>query len=198
MSAADEEARGEITRLARRWTDGDDEALERLVELAYDDLRAIARRHLGGSPPDATLRTTALVHEVYLRLARVHEGTWASRAHFFAFCSKAMRHILIDHARRRRAARRGGDRDRVPLTDDLAALDPEIGTILVVDEALEKLGERDERLARVVECRFFGGLTAAETAEAVGVSARTVERDWLRARTYLKRLLRDRGIETDR
>lgn len=184
-----DDTRGEITRLARRWTAGDGEALARLVELAYDDLRAIAHRQLGRAPEDATLRTTALVNEVYLRLADVDEGTWATRAHFYAFCAKAMRNILIDYARRQQAARRGGDRVQVPLTDEMAALDTEIARVLAVEEALELLAARDPRLARVAECRFFGGLTNEETGEALGVSTRTVERDWLRARTYLRRIL---------
>lgn len=192
-----DEDRGEITRLARRWTAGDDEALQRLVEVAYDDLRAIAHRQLGPSSPHATLRTTALVNEVYLRLADVDEGAWASRAHFFAFCSKAMRHILIDYARRRQAARRGGDRDRVPLSDEMAVHDDDVTKVLAVEEALAILEERDARLARVVECRFFGGLTNAETGEALDVSTRTVERDWLRARTYLRRILREQEAGDD-
>ncbi len=185
-----DDARGEITRLVQQWSEGDESALDGLIELAYDDLRVIAHRHLRRSRGDQTLQTTALVHEVYMRLAGVDEGAWATRAHFFAFCSKAMRRILIDYARRQQAAKRGGDRVRVPLTDQVASLDAEIAEVLAVDQALETLARHDERLAQIVECRFFGGLTVPETAEALDLSTRTVERDWVRARAYLYRMLR--------
>lgn len=180
---------GEITRLVQRWQEGDENALERLVSHAYDDLRAIAHRRLDGSDPRASLNTTALVHEAYLRLAGVEEKAWASRGHFFAFCSKAMRHILIDYARARQTAKRGGDRERVPLSGELGAMDADIDRVLAVEEALVVLEARDERLARMVECRFFGGLTTAETAEALGVTPRTVARDWVRAQAHLRRIL---------
>lgn len=180
---------GEITRLVEQWSQGDGNAFDRLIELVYDDLRQIAHRHLRLDRPDHTIDTTSLVHEAYLKLAQHPEGVWRSRAQFFAFASKAMRHILIDYARRRHAAKRGGTRIRVPLRDNMAAVDAEATELLALDEALEMLGERSERMARVVECRFFGGLSVAETAEALDSSVRTVERDWTRARAYLYRTL---------
>jgi RNA polymerase sigma factor (TIGR02999 family) len=179
----------EITGLLRRWGDGDTTALPRLVQLAYDDLRIIAHRHVRRSPDDATFRTTALVNQAYLNLARVGPGDWPSRGHFFAFCSRAMRHILIDHARQRQAALRRDTAHGLAQPGQFDPVDAEATEILAMEEALTELAARDERLARVVECRFFGGLTTAETAEALGVSRRTVDRDWTRARTYLHRSL---------
>lgn len=192
-----EESRGRITLLAQKWGRGDDEALDELVDLVYEDLRIIAHRHLRRTRDDATLRTTALVHEAFLRLAGVDSGTWKSRGHFFAFCSKAMRAVLIDYARRQDATKRGGKFDRVPLDEKVAALENEIQDVLIVDEAVRRLADHDARMARIVECRFFGGLTVGETAEALGVSKRTIEREWRRARTYLHRLLSTDGEAVD-
>jgi RNA polymerase sigma factor (TIGR02999 family) len=183
----------DITRLVERWSRGDGEAFDRLIELVYDDLRQIARRHLRLDRPDHTIDTTSLVHEAYVKLARHPEGVWHSRAQFFAFASKAMRHILIDYARRRHAAKRGGTQIRVPLRDDMATVDAEATDLIELDQALELLGERSERMARVVECRFFGGLSVAETAEALDSSVRTVEREWTRARAYLRTPWRTSG-----
>lgn len=180
---------GNVTRLVQQWSDGEDGALDALVHLVYDDLRVIAHRHLRIMEGDATLHTTALVHEAYLRLEGVDGGTWKSRGHFFAFCSKAMRHVLIDYARRRQAAKRGGDLARVPLEEVEGSFDTEVVQVLAVDEALQRLSRHDKRMAGIVECRFFGGLTVAETAEALEVSTRTIEREWVRARVYLQGLL---------
>lgn len=184
-----ETTRGEITRLARRWSEGDHDSFDRLVELVYDDLRRIAHHHLDVGARGGTVDTTALVHEAYLKLAAVEGGVWEGRAHFLAFCSKAMRRILIDYARRRSAAKRGGDRRRVPLEDDAAVVEAEVTRMLGVEEALQKLERHDERMGRIVECRFFGGMSVADTAEALGTSTRTVERDWARARAYLHEAL---------
>lgn len=181
--------RGEITRLARRWSEGDDEAFDRLVELVYDDLRRIAHHHLDAGARGGTVDTTALVHEAYLKLARVEGGVWDGRAQFMAFCSKAMRRILIDYARRRSAVKRGGPLVRVPLRDDDAVVEAEVTRMLSIDEALQGLEQHDARMGRIVECRFFGGMTVADTAEAVGASTRTVEREWARARAYLHEAL---------
>lgn len=180
--------KGEITRLARKWSEGDEEAFDRLVELVYDDLRRIAHRHLARASGD-TLNTTALVHEAYLKLAHVEGGVWDGRAQFLAFCSKAMRRILIDYARRRSATKRGGGRIQVPLRDDSAVVEAEVVRMLGIEEALQRLERHDPRMGRVVECRFFGGMSVADTAEALGVSARTVEREWTRARAYLHEVL---------
>ena len=180
---------GEITRLVAGWSRGEEGAFERLIELVYDDLRVIAHHHLKLGGPDAILDTTVLVHEAYVRLAGVDEAVWGGRAQFFAFCSTAMRRILIDFARRRRAEKRGGTRVRVPLGEDMASVDANIDEILVVEETLARLEQRNPRMARIVECRFFGGMGNPETAEALGVSLRTVEREWTRARAYLQRAL---------
>lgn len=182
-------SKGEITRLVSQWSDGEEGAFDRLIELVYDDLRRLAHHHLELGSRDAVLDTTVLVHEAYIRLAKVEEGTWRGRAQFFAFCSKAMRRILIDYARKRTAEKRGGARVRVPLMDDMAAVDADVGQILVVEDALQRLEHRNERMSRIVECRFFGGMSVPETAEALETSTRTVEREWARARAYLYQAL---------
>jgi len=187
---------GEITQLVEAWSAGDEAAFDRLIELVYDDLHQIAHRHLRLDRPDHTINTTALVHEAYLRLAQHQDGVWRSRAQFFAFASRAMRHILIDYARHRRAAKRGGTRIQVPLTENMAAIDAEVAELLALDEALALLEQRNPRMASVVECRFFGGLSVAETAEVLDASVRTVERDWTRARAYLQRALAN-GADQD-
>ena len=183
------DSKGEITRLAERWSAGDAGAFDRLMELVYDDLRVIAHSHLRKKPREG-LDTTALVHEAYLKLAGVDEASWGGRAQFFAFCSKAMRRILIDHARRNDAEKRGGGRIRVPLTDETAAVEPETADLLALETALTDLERHDPRMARVVECRFFGGMTVKETADALATSPRTVYRSWTRARAYLYDALR--------
>lgn len=173
-----------ITVLLSRWSEGDENAFERLVTLAYDDLRAIAHRRLQAGRGD-DLATTALVHEVYLRLVGRVDGEWESRAHFYGFASRAMRHILVDHARRRNADRRGGGAVRIPLEEARLATPSDSADVLGVDEALELLAARHPRMAQVVELRFFGGLTVPEVAEVLDASVRTVEREWTRARAYL-------------
>jgi RNA polymerase sigma factor (TIGR02999 family) len=189
MTSPDDAPSGEITQLVARWSKGDEGAFERLIELVYDDLRRIAHRHLALGAPDAVLDTTVLVHEAYLRLAGTGEAVWPGRAQFFAFCSTAMRHILIDFARRRKAEKRGGTRVRVPLVEDTASVDANIEEILVVEDALARLEKRNARMARIVECRYFGGMSNPETAEALDLSVRTVEREWARAKAYLRQAL---------
>jgi RNA polymerase sigma-70 factor, ECF subfamily len=162
---------------------------ERLFAVLYDDLRAIAGRHLRREHRHHTLAPTALVHEAFLRLEGRREIPWRDRQRFLAFISRAMRRILVDHARRRRAAKRGGGLVLVTLKPGSATVQPRSAELLALDDALIRLGERDARLERLVECRFFGGLTAPETASALGVSLRTVERDWMRAKAYLAELL---------
>ena len=134
-----------------------------------------------------------LVHEAYVKIAGAEGAEWAGRAQFFAFCSQAMRRILIDFARRKSSEKRGGARIRVPLRDDSAAIEADIAEILTIEDALARLEVRSERMARIVECRFYGGMSVADTAEALGTSVRTVEREWARARAYLRRALRDEG-----
>lgn len=175
---------GTITVLLSRWSNGDNEAFQQLVGLAYDDLRAIAHRRLRAGGGDE-LATTALVHEAYLRLIGRIDTEWESRSHFYAFASRAMRHILVDHARKRQADRRGGDAVRIPLEDWMITEDHELADVLGVNEAIERLAERHARMAQVVELRFFGGLTVAEVAGVLNSSVRTVEREWTRARAYL-------------
>lgn len=179
----------ELSELVHRWTAGDRDAFDRVVELLYDDLRTIARRHLALERDDHTLTTTALVHEAYVELSQRTGPQWQGRSQFFALVSKVMRHLLIDYARRKGAARRGGGEIHVQLDEARAGSDAIVIELLNLDQALDKLEERDERMARIVECRFYGGMPHSEIAEALGVSTRTVERDWRRARAYLLTVL---------
>jgi RNA polymerase sigma factor (TIGR02999 family) len=177
---------------------GAEGAMDRLVPLVYDDLSRIARRQLSLEATGHTLSTGALVHEAYLRIANHARDHTADRAHFFGAAAQAMRRVLVDHARRHRAARRGGVEKRPVSLEALEATDSaalaagdRADVLLALDEALERLAVLDPRQARVVECRFFGGLTAEETADALGVTTRTVERDWVKARGWLYQALRD-------
>lgn len=177
---------GPVTDLLLAWGAGDRSALDRLVPLVYRELRQIAARARRGEAPGQTLQTTALVHEAYLRLVDQRRAQWQSRTHFFAVAAQAMRRVLVDEARRRRADKRGG---RKPLQfvegfDVAVEIDEEL---LAVDEALGALQAVDPELARLVELRFFGGLTVDETAEVLGVSAATVGREWAAARAWLQR-----------
>jgi RNA polymerase sigma factor (TIGR02999 family) len=165
------------------------EALDELTVLLYDELREIAHRHRARRADDATLATTALVHEAYLKLVDQSQAHWNDRAHFLALAAVAMRHILTDRARARVTAKRGGARESVTLDDDVVASDDAPDALLQVDEALAWLDTIDARLARVVELRFFGGLTHEEIAAALGVTVRTVERDWAKARILLTEVL---------
>jgi RNA polymerase sigma factor (TIGR02999 family) len=170
--------------------DGDATALDRLLPLVYAELRRMAHRRLQGERPGHTLGTTGLVHETYLKLVDQTRIQWRDRAQFFQVASYAMRRILVDYARRHRALRRGGGLQRMSLDDEIPMAEP--GEALVaLDEALDRLAGLNERLSQVVECRYFGGLTEKETAEALGVTARTVERDWVKARGWLFRELRN-------
>jgi len=165
------------------------EALDGLTALLYDELREIAHRHrrLGGA--DASVATTTLVHEAYLKLVDQSRAQWNDRAHFLALAAIAMRHILIDRARARTTIKRGGDHGVVTLDVDAVAVEDRPGALLQIDEALDRLSGIDERLARVVEYRFFGGLTHEEIATALGITVRTVERDWAKARVLLRDLI---------
>jgi RNA polymerase sigma factor (TIGR02999 family) len=182
----------EITRLLAAHGEGDKEALRRLVPLVYADLRRIASRQLFGRQPGQTLETTGLVHEAYLKLADAERAAWKDRGHFFAVASLAMRQIIVDHARRRRSQKRGGSQPIGSLEGVDIALDEEARSIIDLDEALAGLGALDERLPRLVECRLFAGLTAEETALALGVSKKTVDRDWKRALAWLRQTLEHR------
>lgn len=179
----------DITTQLHAWQAGDPSARERLFPLVYDELRLIAHRQLQRERPGHTLDTTALVHEAYLRLAGSTSHDFSDRAHFFAMAATAMRRILVDYARRYRTEKRGAAPRRVSLTDTMLVAEERADTLLAVDEALSELARIDPRLSRVVECRFFAGLTEEETAETLGVTSRTVRRDWTKAKGWLLRTL---------
>jgi RNA polymerase sigma-70 factor, ECF subfamily len=178
-----------VTAILSSASAGDPEALDRLVPLLYDELRAMAHRQLAAEHDDLTLQTTALVHEAYLKLAGNGRSTGRGRSYFFAAAARAMRQVLVDRARRRLAAKRGGGAGLVTLDEQDAAVDAYSVELLELDEALGRLGRQSERQARVVEHRFFAGMSVQETAEALGVSQRTVEADWAVARAWLFREL---------
>jgi RNA polymerase sigma factor (TIGR02999 family) len=170
---------------------GDQRSLDQVVSIAYDELRAIAHQRLAMHARGGSLSTTALVNEAYLKLVDQSRAVWNDRLHFLALASIAMRHVLIDRARARASFKRGGVRRQVTLDEELLSAEDQADTLLQLDEALEKLASWEPRLARVVECRFFGGLTEPETAEVLGVTVRTVQRDWVKARILLLRALDD-------
>jgi RNA polymerase sigma factor (TIGR02999 family) len=178
-----------ITALLEDLRAGRREAFDQIVPLVYDRLRRAARRELAARPSD-TLFTTALVHELYLKFSRSPHSDWADSAHFLRAAAVAMRHILVDRARRRTADKRGGAQHHVTFDDAATAVDDQAASLLELHEALDHLATLDERLARVVECRFFGGMTELETAEALGITERTVRRDWVKARALLFQILR--------
>lgn len=168
---------------------GSRESLDRLVPLLYQQLRVIAHRQLGRRPDGGTLQTTELVHEAYLKVTARAPGETPDQAHFLALASLAMRHVLVDRAKARGRVKRGGGRGRITFDEDRIAVDDQPGALLQLDEALTWLAELEPRLARVVECRFFGGLREEEIAAALGVTVRTVQRDWAKARMLLRRTL---------
>ena len=185
-------SRTDVTDLLLDLGRGDQDALNKLMPLVYDELRRLASRHLRHERPGHTLQTTALVHEAYLKLVGQKNANWQNRVQFFAASAQVMRHILVDHARGRRASKRGGGYCRLSL--DEAALPPEEkdADLLTLNEALESLAAMDPRQGRVVELRVFGGLTVEETAEALGVSPRTVKEEWRMAKAWLHRQIRNR------
>lgn len=176
----------DITVLLKAWASGNPDALEQLTPLVYDELLRIARRHIRQQPPQ-TLQTTALAHEAYLRLAAAEGLRWQDRAHFFAVAAQMMRRILVDAARTRAAAKRGGDALRVTFSEDLPIPAGQGPNLLAVDDALTALAKLDPRKARVVELRFFAGLTVDETAEVLKISPDSVMRDWRLAKPWLAR-----------
>jgi RNA polymerase sigma factor (TIGR02999 family) len=180
----------DVTGLLRALGRGDAAAREQLIPLVYGELRAMARRALRAERPDHTLQPTALVHEVYQRLLGQERVEWKNRAHFFAVTAVLMRRILVDHARKGSARRRGGGAQKVALSDDTPAPEQHNDVdVLALDSALEELAALDPAQARIVELRFFGGLTAEETAEVVGISRATLMREWAMARAWLRRKL---------
>ena len=177
----------EITRLLKAWSEGDDAALEKLTALVYEELHRVARRYMMAERPDHTLQTTALIHEMYLRLVDARQVNWTDRAHFFAVCAQLMRRILIDFARSRHYQKRGGGARRLPLDEALLVAAEPSADIVALDDALKVLAGVDERKSRVVELRFFGGLSVEETAKVLKVSPETVMRDWKLAKLWLLR-----------
>jgi RNA polymerase sigma factor (TIGR02999 family) len=184
-----------VTRLLQAWSDGDLAARDQLVPLVYDELRRRAAAYLRRERPGHTLQPTALVHEAYGRLASQHEP-FQNRAQFFAMASQMMRRVLVDHARAHHARKRASGGLRVELTEDLAAAEPRQVDLIALDRALEELAALDERQARLVEMRFFGGLTSDEAATALSVSLATANRDWALARAWLFRRLKQTGSAT--
>jgi RNA polymerase sigma factor (TIGR02999 family) len=179
----------QITGLLRAWTGGDQAALEQLTPLVYEELRRMARRHMRDRAPGSTLQPTALVNEVYLRLAGIGGLSWQNRAHFFAVSANIMRRILVDSARARFTEKRGGGIVKVDLHESLDGIPDRASELVALDEALAALEKMDERKARVIELRFFGGLSVEETAEVLQISPRSVMRDWNLARAWLMREL---------
>ncbi len=178
-----------VTELLLELRAGRGEVMDRLFPLVYEELRRVADRALRGERTGHTLGATALVHEAYFRLVDQTRIEYRDRAHFFGIAARAMRQILVDYARRHRAAKRGGAKQVVILDEGLVALEDRAEALVALDDALNDLEAVDARLANVVQCRFFGGLTEEETAEVVGVTARTVRRDWLKAKGWLYRHL---------
>jgi len=179
----------QVTQLLLQWREGDADAMGRLMPLVYEELRRLARHHLRRERADHTLSTTGLVHEAYLNLAGQEPASWQNRAHFFAIASRVMRRVLIWYARKHNAVKRGGGQPDLSLEGVVLISEDRIEPLLALDQALVQLEVMDERLCRVVECRYFGGLTVAETAEALQISPATVKRDWQTARAWLRRTL---------
>lgn len=186
--AADSSTR--INRLLADWGQGNEEAREALIPVVYNELRRQARRHLRGERPDHTLESAALVNEAYMRLVRQESPQWQNRAHFFGVAAQLMRHILVDHARNRLAAKRGAGAPRLALDPELApAQKPEID-LVALDDAISRLAALDSQQGRLIELRFFGGLSIEETAVVLGISPATVKREWVTARAWLRRELK--------
>lgn len=184
-----DEQKHDVTRALHQVAEGDREAEDLLWQLTYDELRRIAKAHLRRESPNHTLTATSLVHEAYLRLSD-QKVRWQNRSHFFGVASQACRRVLVDHARQRLAQKRGGGAVAVTMSDHLVVSDDRTEEILAVNRALERLAAVDERLCRVVEYRYFGGLSEEETAEALDISTRTVRREWVKAKGWLFEELR--------
>ena len=179
----------EVTRLLQAWSEGDEGALQKLMPLVYKELHRLARRYMAGESPGHTLQTSALVNEAYLRLVDVKKVNWQNRAHFFGVSAQLMRRILVDFARSRHSLKRGGDAPTVSLEEGLIVTSARGADLVALDDALKALAAMDPRRSRVVELRFFGGLSAEESAEVLKVSAETVMHDWKLAKVWLLREL---------
>lgn len=181
----------DVTQLLVAWSNGDQAALDKLLPLVNTELRQLARRYMRRENPGHTLQTSALVNEAYMRLIDQQQVRWQNRAHFLGIAAQLMRRILIDHARNHHYAKRGGGALRVSLDEAAAVTEARAAELLAVDEALEKLTAMDARKGRIVELRFFGGLSLEETAEVMGISSPTVQREWRAAKAWLHRMLTD-------
>jgi RNA polymerase sigma factor (TIGR02999 family) len=181
-----ESSTSQVTQLLRAWDDGDATALEKLTPLVYDELRRMAHWHMANQRPGHTLQSSALVHEVYLRLVDSEHASWQNRLHFFSVCAKAMRRILVDWARSREALKRGGEIRPVQLDEALVVTEAQDVNLIALDEALQTLATVDPRRSQVVELHFFGGLNLEETAEVMKLSSDTVLRDWKLAKSWLR------------
>ena len=184
-----------VTRLLINWRNGDKAALDQLMPLVYDELRRLARRFMGKERRDHTLQTSALINEAYLRLVDQDETPWQNRAHFFAVAAQVMRHILIDHARRYQFEKRGGGAQKVPLDELIIFAEGQAAELVALDEALASLATVDPRRSRIIELRFFGGLSIEETAEVMDLSPTTVQREWRAAKAWLQRFIKGQNPE---
>ncbi len=180
-----------VTDLLVHWSEGDQEALNKLIPLVYDELHKLASRYLRRERRDHTLQTTAVVHEAYLKLVNQRDANWENRVHFFAVAAQVMRRILVDYARRHHASKRGGDLYKLSLDEALVTSEEKGADLLALDEGLERLAAIDPQQSRVVELRVFGGLTVEETAEALGISPRTVKREWSMGKAWLHKQIRN-------
>jgi RNA polymerase sigma factor (TIGR02999 family) len=188
----------QITEFLQQWGAGDPQALEQILPLVYDQLRAIAENQMRRERPEHTLQATALVNELYLRLASQQSGQWKDRGHFFAFAAMTMRRILKDYARRTNSDKRGGGCERIPLSDTLSWLGTSPQEILSFDEALSELELSDPRKVRIVELRVLLGCSAREAAETLGISKATADREWTLAKAWLYRQFMRQGVLADR
>lgn len=177
----------DVTRLLMELTDGDRDAIDRLFPVVYENLRGLARREMRRERPDHTLNATALVHEAYMKMVQLERISWQGRAHFYGAAAQAMRRILISYARMKKADKRGSGAEHVAIEDVVVAARTKPASLVALDEALRRLESLSERQARVVECRFFAGMSVEETAEALNISPATVKRDWTLARAFLNR-----------
>lgn len=184
-----EQPSADITALLNEWSGGKPGALDRLVECVYPELHRIASRYFRAESQPQTLQSTALINEAYLSLAQAPAKQWSGRAHFFGFAAHLMRGILVDHARARQALKRGGAMPTLMLKDTDASVEPQDAEILDVDRALDELEQLDAQQARIIELRYFGGLSLDEVAEVLGVSVSTVKREWILAKTWIRRRL---------
>lgn len=175
----------EVTQLLLAWSDGDQNALDKLTPLVYEELRRMAHRYMSREQPGHTMQTTALVNEAYLRLVNSDAVQWQNRAHFFAIAAQVMRHILVDHARSHAYAKRGGGARKISLDEATVVSQERAAEVVALDEALKEFAQIDPQQSRIVELRFFGGLTIEETAEVLGLSPATIKREWKTAKAWL-------------